>query len=232
MIFQLRVGTWIFLILVLTWVQLDSQFGAKSVPRGLQSPSQHASYFRCLFLSIWGASLVEFWWVWGVSQKSIIWSIVGKLPDIAKMLTHFQFFNVFGSLGLPTSKHHKKKCFQVDQKLSTKNWWAYWSNFWCFWNQLGLILGGFRRPSWSQVGTKCHQHPTPKPIKKLLLFGRPPDWFWVDFGFNLAPKRGSKTFRPIWVFCIFSVLEHSWGCSGPKIAQDPPRTPTWSQKSR
>ena len=39
-----------------TWLQNPP----KIIPRGLQIPSQLASYFRCLFLSILGASWVEF----------------------------------------------------------------------------------------------------------------------------------------------------------------------------
>ena len=39
-----------------------------------------------------------------------------------------------------------------------------------FWDQLGSILGGFWRPSWSHVGTKWHQNPISKPIKKMITF--------------------------------------------------------------
>ncbi len=39
-----------------------------------------------------------------------------------------------------------------------------------FWDQLGSILGAFCRPSWSHVGTKWHQNPISKPMKKIITF--------------------------------------------------------------
>ena len=50
-----------------------------------------------------------------------------------------------------------------------------------FWNQLGSMLGGFWRPSWTQVGTKWHQHPTTQPIKKIIIFWKASGWFFNEF---------------------------------------------------
>ena len=52
--------------------------------------------------------------------------------------------------------------------------------------------------------------------------GRPPDWFWVDFGFNLASKRGLKMFR-------FFVYFRSWGPLGATLGPRSPKTPQEAQ---
>ena len=53
-----------------------------------------------------------FWWIFGallrakLIKKSIIWRVVGKLVEIAKMLKKYSVFNDFESPGLPTSKQN------------------------------------------------------------------------------------------------------------------------------
>ena len=94
-----------------TW----SQNPPKTVSRGIQIPSQLASYFRCLFVSILGTSWVDFWCDLGLklegklAKKSIMWPLVGKLAEITKN-TKFAdsstLLLVFWSLGSPTSKQN------------------------------------------------------------------------------------------------------------------------------
>ena len=88
-----------------------------------------------------------------------------------------------------------------------------------FWDQLGSILGAFCRPSWSHVGTKWHQNPISKPIKKMITFwkasGTNFNQFLVDFGSNLGGPGGSNE-------SVFWWLVGSWSQDAPKT---PPRAP-------
>ena len=53
------------------------------------------------FLSILGGSWVDFWWIWGAKlrakliKKSIMWPLVSKLAEVAKMLQNYRFFQYF-----------------------------------------------------------------------------------------------------------------------------------------
>ena len=89
-----------------------------------------------------------------------------------------------------------------------------------FWDQLGSILGGFWRPSWTQVGTKCHQNPTPKPIKKITGFRKAAGWilggFWLSTWRVLGGPSGVRR-------ATFLLLEPSWRQDGPKTPQEAPR---------
>ena len=100
-------------------------------------------------------------------------------------------------------------------------------SFFCgFWDQLGSILGGFCRPSWSHVGTKWHQNPISKPIKKIITFwkasGTNLNQFLVDFGSNLGGPGGSNE-------SVFWWLVGSWSQDAPKTPpralQEAPRAP-------
>ena len=72
-----------------------------------------------------------------------------------------------------------------------------------FWDQLGSILGGCWRPSWTQVGTKCHQNPTTQLIKKMITFwiALGTDFFriLVDFG----AKLGVQDVAALWPFWTY-----------------------------
>ena len=101
-----------------TWRPTRTQNPPKTVPRGLQIPSQLASCFEYPFLSILGASWVDFWWVLGLklgaqfTKKSIIWPLVGKMPEIvknAKFADSSTLLIIFWSLGRPTSKQNSQK---------------------------------------------------------------------------------------------------------------------------
>ena len=59
-----------------------------------------------------------------------------------------------------------------------------------FLTQLGSILGGFWRPSWSQVGTKWQQNPTPQPIKKIITFWKASGTILSEFLVPTWPPRG------------------------------------------
>ena len=87
------------------------------------------------------------------------------------------------------------------------------------WNQLGWILGGFWRPSWSQVGTKCHQNLTPKPIKKIITFLEPSG---AIFGVSWLPRAVSHFCRSPFFLALGAIL-------APRRPQDAPRRPKTPQ---
>ena len=80
-----------------------------------------------------------------------------------------------------------------------------------FWSQLGSILGGFWRPSWGQVGTKLHQNPIQKPIKKIITF-------WMGLGSNFG-RFWPPTWPPRGVTFV-DMLATFW-LLGPRWSQDP-----------
>ena len=141
-----------------TWPQLAPQLATKIHQKSSQEPfkisSQLASCFECPFLSILGASWVDFWWVLGLklgaklTKKSIIWPLVGKLAEIAKMLQMY-CKNQYFWLSRPSNFEAKlvKKCSQSVQN-SSKN--------------LVSILSQFLMDFGGQLGSKT----LPKPGQK------------------------------------------------------------------
>ena len=93
-----------------------------------------------------------------------------------------------------------------------------------FLTQLGSILGGFWRPSWSQVGTKWQQNPTPQPIKNMMTFWKASKAICYGFLVPTWPPRGvtfiSKNL-PFWVLLACG------GHLGPKSLQTPQLKPKW-----
>ena len=87
-------------------------------------------------------------------------------------------------------------------------------------SKIGIVLSLVR----SQVGTKCHQNPTPKPFKKNSTFGRPPDRFWVEFGSQVGPQQGKPLFQ-------FSNIFGSWAHLGAKTAPRRPKKPQEAPKT-
>ena len=85
------------------------------------------------------------------------------------------------------------------------------------WSQLGSILGRFWQPSWSQVGTKCHQNPTPKPIKKMITFWEPSG---TIFGGFLLPRAVFQFAR----IALMLALGAKMGPRRPKKPQEAPKT--------
>ena len=73
---------------------------------------------------------MDFWWILNaklrakLTKKSIIWPLVGKLAEVAKMLQNYLFFNTFGSLGLPTSRQNSIKSVPRPIKIQVKIWSA------------------------------------------------------------------------------------------------------------
>ena len=98
---------------------------------------------------------MDFWWVWGaklkakLTKKSIIWPLVGKLAEVAKMLQNLFFFKYFW-LTRPSNfeAKFKKKRTQIDQNSSKK---------------LVSILIQFIMDFGSQLGSKI----LPKPFQNL-----------------------------------------------------------------
>ena len=85
-----------------------------------------------------------------------------------------------------------------------------------FWSQLGSILGGLWRPSWRQVGTKCHQNPTPKPIKKLITFWEPSGAILNGFWLPKAPASCVQ-------LALMLALGAKMGPRRPKKSQEAPK---------
>ena len=154
-----------------TWTQNPP----KSVPRGLQIPSQLASCFEYPSVWILGASWVDFWWVLGLKlgakfiKKSIIWPLVGKLAEIrknTKIADNSTLWKVFSCLGPPTSKPNSQKNDPRPIKNQAKNWSASWSNFWWIleptWLDFGGVWAAKLEPCWDQMPPK----PDPKNNQK------------------------------------------------------------------
>ena len=79
-----------------------------------------------------------------------------------------------------------------------------------FWEAFGGQLGAMLAPS--AIKTRPQNQ-----SKKRVLFGRPPDRFWVDFGPQHAPQEGAKTL-------IFGIIFPSWGHLGVKRVPRPPKS--------
>ena len=91
-----------------TWIQLGAQVASK-IEKNLLKRDHMLDVFLMNFLLILGSSWVDFLWILNaklrakLTKKSIIWPLVGKLAEVAKMLQNCCFFfNTFGSIGLPT----------------------------------------------------------------------------------------------------------------------------------
>ena len=106
-------------------------------------------------------------------------------------------------------------------KNESKIWSASRSLFFWFWNQLGSILGGFGRPSWTQVGTKWHQNPSTQPIKKLITFWIALGTDFSGFWWILLSNWGSKTLPLCVLFGHILALEAR---IHPRALQEPPKS--------
>ena len=91
-----------------------------------------------------------------------------------------------------------------------------------FWDQLGSILGGFWRPSWTQVGTKWHQNSTTQPIKKIIIFWKASgtlfNEFLVDFGSVLGGPGGTTNMFFGHILALEAQIH-------PRALQEPPKSP-------
>ena len=100
------------------------------------------------------------------------------------------------------------------------------ANFDRFGSQLGSILGGFWRPSWTQVGTKWQQNPIPPPIKNMITVekasGRILKGFWSQLGSNLD-HLGLHPAADVGSLGAPSAGLCTQG--SPRPPQDPPKTP-------
>ena len=88
---------------------LGAKLGSKIDQKSIQNLIISWTCFLFDFGWILEASWVDFWWIFGpklkakLTKKSIIWPLVGKFAEVAKKLKNNLSFNVFWSLGLPTS---------------------------------------------------------------------------------------------------------------------------------
>ena len=134
-------------------------------------------------------------WMPSWDQKSIIRPPVDKLAEVAKILKHFRFCKAFGPLGIPTSKQNWPIYVPRAIKNQAKNWSTSWPNFWSIfgptWTHLERILASKLELTWDQMPLKSDSKTNQK---KRLLFGRPLDRFWVDFGCLLAGCGSTKCF--------------------------------------
>ena len=88
------------------------------------------------------------------------------------------------------------------------------------WSQLGLMLGGFWVPSWSQVGTEWHQNTTQQTIKKNCSWKASRSIF-VDFWVQLGGSRVVAQNQVLELFLAFGAfLRPRWPQEPPKRPQD------------
>ena len=106
---------------------------------------------------------MDFWWIFSAKlrakliKKSIIWALVGQLPEIAKKLKKnvFQCFlvarppNFEGNLAKDPPQTHQKSIKKLDQQRD-----AIYDRFL---EHLGSILEGFWKPRWLQNRRKIDQ---------------------------------------------------------------------------
>ena len=94
------------------------------------------------------------------------------------------------------------------------------------WSQHGWIWEGFGRPSWSHVGTQCHQNRTQKSMKKIITLweaaGTNFNEFLVDLGSNLGGPGGSNE-SVFWWLCW--LLEPRCPKTPPRALQEAHRAP-------
>ena len=102
----------------------------------------------------------------------------------------------FGPSALQLRSKIDKKASPDRSKIKEKCCQHLDANFDRFGSQLGSILGGFWRPSWTQVGTKWQQTRPHNQSKIWSLLRRPPErilkGFWSQLGSNLD-HLGLKT---------------------------------------
>ena len=99
-----------------------------------------------------------------------MWPLVGKLAEIAKTLKTDCFSMFFGPSALQLRSKIDQKASPDRVEIKEKCCQHLDSNFDRFGSQLGSIFGRFWWPSWTQVGTKWQQNPTPQPIKNMITF--------------------------------------------------------------
>ena len=103
------------------------------------------------FLLILGASWVDFWWILGaklrakLTKKSIIWPLVGKLAEVAKMQKkkNVCFSILFGPSAFQLRSKIDKKASPGRSKIKQK-----------IGQHLDPIFNGFWRPTWLQDPSK------------------------------------------------------------------------------
>ena len=133
-----------------------------------------------------------------------------------------------------------KKSVQGRSKIKPQIGWHLDPIFDGSWSQHGWILEGFGGPSWSHVGTKCHQSRTQKSIKKIITLweasGTNFNEFLVDLGSNLGGPGGSNE-SVFWWLCW--LLEPRCPKTPPrplqephKRPQEPPRAQFWKDFGR
>ena len=97
----------------------------------------------------------------------------------------------------------------------------FWSNLGRFWEEFGLQVG-------TKLGPNAYKIRPQNQSKKLLLFGRLPSRFWVDFGSILGP-------RGVHPKCFLGVLRGLEAILGPRWSprwsQEAPRSPQTTPKT-
>ena len=123
------------------------------------------------------------------------------------------FLMILGASAFQLRSKFRKKSVQVHSKIKAQSGRHLDPIFAGSWNQHGSILEWFGRPSWSHVGTQCHQNRIQKTIKKFFTFwdasGSNFNAFLVDLGSNLGGPGGSNE-------SVFWCLVGSWTQDAPK----------------
>ena len=132
------------------------------------------------------------------------------------------FLMILGVSAFQLRRKIKKKSVQGRSKIRPQIGWQPDPIFDGSWDQHGWILEGFGRPSWSHVGTKCHQSRTQKTIKKIITFWEPPERILMNFWWILAPTWGGQG-GPTNQFLGDYV--GSWSQDAPRPLQEPHKRP-------
>ena len=121
-----------------------------------------------------------------IDHVASCWQVGRSSKNLKKTICFSRFF---GPSALQLRSKIDKKASPDRVKIKEKCCQHLDANFDRFGSQLGSILGGFWRPSWTQVGTKWQQNPTPQPIKNMIIFWKASGTIFNKF---LVPTRRAR----------------------------------------
>ena len=130
------------------------------------------------------------------------------------------FLMILGVSAFQLRRKIRRKSVPGRSKIKPQIGWHLDPIFGGSWDQHGSILEGFGRPSWSHVGTKCYQNPTPKTIKKSTTSRKASGSILGGFWLPSWPPTRETTIQ---ISEYFWFLGPSWRQDGPKTPQEAPR---------
>ena len=152
---------------------LGAKMEAKTHPKAVRSRSKNQWFFALLFIWLRDRFWEQIWRVLGVKLRAmltkiaIIWPLVGKLVEIAKIWKKLWVFTVHLALG--ASQHPskiKQISFQSWSKIDQKINGSWDVNFYRFFIDFAPILARFWKPRWLQKSTKTRPKSSWKIVSK------------------------------------------------------------------